>query len=175
MAERLVAATGHFFDRQATFKKFLFFEGPRFCRFGFAELADEFRISFFVERAVDKVRRFAFFPAVHVECMVKVDAVRFNDGGDGVKEMQTVTAEALENIVGKSITCQRPCGHKRRAVAFEARHFFAVERDVRKFRNFLFDKFAKNIAVHGEGIACRNRRFAGAVQQKTPEQREFRF
>ena len=175
VAESFVATTRHFFDRQAAFKKFAFFERARFRRFGFAELAHKFRVSFLVQRAVDKVRRFAFFPAVHVERMVKVDAVRLDDGRNRVKEVQTVAAKALEYIVGESVACQRPRGHERRAIAFETRHFFAVQRDVREFRNLLFDKFAKNVAVYGEGIACRHGRFACALQQKTPEQREFRF
>ena len=105
VAESFVATTRHFFDRQAAFKKLALFERARFRRFGFAELAHKFRVSFLVQRAVDKVRRFAFFPAVHVERMVKVDAVRFDDGRNRIKEVQTVTAETLKNIVSKRITC----------------------------------------------------------------------
>jgi hypothetical protein len=69
----------------------------------------------------------------------------------------------------------RACGNKRRVIAFEARHFFAMERDVREFGNLLFDKFTKNIAVYGQGIACRDCCFARAFQQKASEHRKFRF
>ena len=175
VAESFVATTRHFFDRQATFKKFLLFERARFSRFCFAELIHKFSISFLVQRAVDKVCRFALFPAVHVERMVKVDAVCLDDRCNRIKEVQTVTAKTLKNIVGESITCQRTCGNKCRAIAFKACHFFAVQRDVRKFCNLLFDKFTKNVAVHRQGIACWHCRFARAIQEETPEQSEFRF
>ena len=58
--------------------------------------------------------------------MVKVNAVGFDDRGDGVKKVQAVAAEALENVIGESVACQGACGYKSRTVALEARDFFAV-------------------------------------------------
>ena len=83
--------------------------------------------------------------------------------------------QALEDIVGERVAGQRPRRNEGRAIAFKARDFFAVERDIRAFRNLLFYGLAEDIAVHGQGIACGYGRLTGAIQQKAPEHREFLF
>ena len=173
MTQRFKTAAGHFFDGEAALEQFVLFERARLGAFGFAELADKLGVGFLVERAVDKVRRFALFPAVHVEGVVKVDTVGLYHRGDGVEEMEALATQALEDIVGERVAGQRPRRDERGAVAFEARDLFAVERDIRALRNLLFYRFAEDVAVHGQGVACRHGCFAGGIQQETPEHREF--
>ena len=85
--------------------------------------------------------------------MVKVDTVSLYHRGDGVEEMEALATQALEDIVGERVTGQRPRRNEGRAVAFKARDFFAVERDIRALRNLFFYGLAEDIAVHGKRIA----------------------
>ena len=105
--------------------------------------------------------------------MVEVDAVGLYHRGDGVEEMEALAAQALEDIVGERVAGQRPRRDERGAVASKASDFFAVQRNVRALRNFLFHGFAEDVAVHRQGIACGHGRFASGIQQKAPEHRKF--